>query len=282
MTIETALIIVGIIAGILAALAVRLLYDNHDWAKFAKELQSENETLREDTQLLCKEKLSLTASVDDLQTENEHLKNQLDDALTAYENSEKERLRAITAATTQPPVEDEPIEIEPEVNPKERLPEGHTNIISGMPYTSITNHYSQQWALQCDENTFTNIYGIRSYNGGPGEPVYFLAAMGSAYGRTIGDTFKVTFRCGTEIYVMLAEYKDDGTDPNFFGHKTKNYIGDDVICILEFIYAPENIDKRVKGDNGSGTFTVFDEFGGLWGYGGDIVKIEYHGRKWTP
>ena len=65
MTLEVIIIVVVIIAGILAALAVRLWYDNRDWAEFAKELQNTNDALREDTSELCKEKLSLMIDVDD-------------------------------------------------------------------------------------------------------------------------------------------------------------------------------------------------------------------------
>lgn len=165
-------------------------------------------------------------------------------------------------------------------NLKERLPEGHTNVISGMPLTSITNKQSEQWKLQCDTNTFTGEYGIRCYN--DKERTYYLSAMGSAYGRTIGDTFRVTLKCGTVMYVMLGEFKDDGTDPNFFGHITVNYDKEPAICILEFIYDPKLIDKRVLGERGSGNFCVLECFGGLYGDGGNIEKIEYLGRKWEP
>ena len=159
--------------------------------------------------------------------------------------------------------------------PQEPLPEGHTNVISGMPYTTITNKRSEQWALQLQ--AFTGKYGIRCYF--DGDHIYFLAAMGSAYGRTIGDTFRVTLRCGTELYVMLAEYKDDGTDPNFFGHPTKHADGYDVTRVLEFIYDAEHINSKALQ---AGNFCNIEHFGGLHGDGGDIAKIEYLGRKWKP
>ena len=158
---------------------------------------------------------------------------------------------------------------------KERLPEGHTNVISGMPYTSITDKKSEQWALQLQ--ACTGKYGIRCYF--DGDRIYFLSAMGSAYGRTIGDAFRVTLRCGTVLYVMLAEFKDDGTDPNFFGHPTTHADGYDVTCVLEFIYDAEHIDSKALQ---AGNFCNIEYFGGLHGYGGDIVKIENLGRKWEP
>ena len=159
--------------------------------------------------------------------------------------------------------------------PKERLPEGHTNVISGMPYTTITDKKSEQWALQLQ--AFTGKYGIRCYFGG--DHIYFLAAMGSAYGRTIGDAFRVTLKCGTVMYVMLGEFKDDGTDPNFFGHPTTHADGYDVTCVLEFIYNAEHINSKALQ---AGNFCNIECFGGLHGYGGDIVDIEYLGRRWEP
>lgn len=155
------------------------------------------------------------------------------------------------------------------------LPEGRTNVISGMPYTTITNKRSEQWALQL--RAFTGDYGIRCYS--DGDRTYFLAAMGSAYGREIGTAFRVTLKCGTELYVMLGEFKDDGTDPNFFGHPTTHADGYDVTCILEFIYDSEKIDSRALQ---AGNFCNIEYFGGLHGDGGDVVKIEYLGRKWRP
>ena len=162
-----------------------------------------------------------------------------------------------------------------QANAKERLPEGHTNVISGMPYTSITDKKSEQWALQLQAHT--GKYGIRCYF--DGDRIYFLSAMGSAYGRTIGNAFRVTLKCGTVLYVMLAEFKDDGTGPNFFGHPTKHADGYDVTCVLEFIYDAEHINSKALQ---AGNFCNIEYFGGLHGDGGDIVRIEYLGRKWEP
>ena len=46
MTLEVIIIVIGIIAGILAALAIRFAYSIHDWAELTEELQSENDALR--------------------------------------------------------------------------------------------------------------------------------------------------------------------------------------------------------------------------------------------
>lgn len=160
---------------------------------------------------------------------------------------------------------------EPEQSDGLPLPEGHTNVISGMPYTAITNKQSEQWKLQLEATTDEN--GIRRWKG------YILAALGSAYTHTIGDAFHVVLRCGSEFDVMCGEFKDDGTDPNFFGHPTKHADGYDVTCVLEFIYDKDSINSKALQ---AGNFCNIEYFGGLHGDGGDIVKIEYLGRKWEP
>lgn len=218
-------------------------------------LQARISDLQEDNRLLVLEKISLTEKNDELYDDNTRLS-------AAYRELE-EKYSALLEA---------PAETTDTALP---LPDGHTNVISGMPYTAITNKKSEQWALQLA--AYTGKYGIRSYY--DGDRIYFLAAMGSAYGRTIGDTFRVTLRCGTVLYVMLAEFKDDGTDPNFFGHPTTHADGYDVTCVLEFIYDAEHINSKALQ---AGNFCNIECFGGLHGYGGDIAKIENLGRKWEP
>lgn len=273
MTLEIIIIAIFAFAAVLAAiLAVHNI-------KELSDAHSEIDILTEHNTGLSLDNARLTHLNDDLARDLEVERTnskELRQIIIDYEIAAKSQQEENQLNELEPDENDEILQ----VNAKERLPAGHTNVISGMPYTAITNHASEQWKLQCDENTFTGDYGIRCYS--DNERVYFLAAMGSAYGRTIGDAFRVTLKCGTVMYVMLAEYKDDGTDPNFFGHPAPNYDEEIATCILEFIYDPEKIDAKVRGENGSGTFTVFDEFGGLYGDGGDIVKIEYLGRRWEP
>ena len=159
---------------------------------------------------------------------------------------------------------------EPEQSDGLPLPTGHTNIISGMPYTAITDKSSEQWKLQLEATTDEN--GIRRWNG------YILVALGSAYTHTIGDAFHVKLKCGSEFDVMCGDFKDDGSSP-FYGHPAKNYDGETATCVLEFIYDDNALDDIVYY---AGTFTVLQKFGGLYGDGGDIVKIEYLGRMWEP
>jgi len=224
------------------------------------------------------ENFSLQNGIDAMESECRKLERELE----AERKNSKELRRIIIdyeIAVNSRQEEPEPAAVKEEeilqANAKERLPEGHTNVISGMPYTTITDKKSEQWALQLQ--AYTGKYGIRCYF--DGDHIYFLAAMGSAYGRTIGDSFRVTLRCGTEFYVMLAEYKDDGSDPNFFGHPTTHADGYDVTCVLEFIYDAEHINSKALQ---AGNFCNIECFGGLHGYGGDIVKIERLGRVWRP
>ncbi len=158
---------------------------------------------------------------------------------------------------------------------KERLPKGHTNMFMGMPFRKITDKSSDQYALQqeCSTHVFS---GIRIFEK---EGCYFCVALGTAYGTDIGDTWKVTLRNGSEFKIILAEYKHDITDPDpmDFGDPCHNYDEQDCTNVLEFIYAENIIPDCVLQ---AGTFTELDFFGGKYGDGGDILKMEYTGRKW--
>lgn len=240
-----------------AVVSIKLFTNTRDLTEYSHSLEEYVDYLSKEKRDVLLDKVSLEAMNDDLREENVRLSAAVSELRAKLDETEKKA------------------EPEPEITPKERLPEGRTNVISGMPFMSITNKKSEQWALQLQ--AFTGEYGIRGYF--DGERVYFLAAMGSAYGREIGTAFRVTLKCGTEMYVMLGEFKDDGTDPNFFGHPTKHADGYDVTCVLEFIYDAEKIDSRALQ---AGNFCNIEYFGGLHGDGGDIARIEYLGRKWEP
>ena len=112
-----------------------------------------------------------------------------------------------------------------------------------------------------------------------GETGYFCAALGGAYGTDIGDTWHVTLKNGSEFDIILADYKHpiDNPDPNDFGDICENYGVKACTNVIEFIYDKEYIPRKVMN---TGTFSVLDFFGGIEGYGGDIVKMEYTGRVW--
>lgn len=147
------------------------------------------------------------------------------------------------------------------------IPDVSTNMYTYMDYRAITDVTSQQWAYQqvCD----TNIYGIREIGG------YFAVAMGSYYSTTIGDTFHITLKNGSEFDVFLADCKDDAdTDSVHMGTAIQNYDGKDCLNVIEFVVDTDVVSNSVKK---AGTFSAMDQFGGLYGDGGDIISIEYTG-----
>ena len=156
---------------------------------------------------------------------------------------------------------------------KERLPYGMTNSLRYMDYRELDIVTSDQYRLQqeCDTGVME---GIRIYS--DGENDYYCVAMGSAYGRCIGDTWHVTLVCGTEFDVILADFKDNGVS-DYFGHPDTNYDNQPCTNIIEFVVDKDKIPSAVKS---AGSFTVLGYYGGKHGDGGNIKKIEYTGRVW--
>lgn len=159
---------------------------------------------------------------------------------------------------------------------KERIPYGMTNTIRFMDYTKIKNTVSWQYKLQQECKTDDKT-GIRIYTDKDGKE-YYCTALGSAYGRGIGDTWHVTLDCGTEFNIIYAEYKDDGST-DYFGHPDTNKDKQDCINILEFVVDVNEIPSAAMSE---GTFTSWGAFGGLHGNGGNVAKMEYTGRVWEP
>lgn len=182
--------------------------------------------------------------------------------------------------------EDEIFEAEPTYS-KERLPVGvDTNRYDCEPYTF--GFGSDQYWLQT--NCFTDERGLRYfYHDGK---KYYCVAMGGAYGIDLGDTWDVTLECGTEFGIILSDYQHsiEYVDPNDFGERysydkngniidvLRNYDGEPVVHVLEFIVDLELLPKHALM---AGSVSSFDEFGGLYGDGGNIVGISYNGRLWS-
>lgn len=161
-------------------------------------------------------------------------------------------------------------------NDKNRLPQGRTNVLWGMSYRKITNTKSEQYALQ--QNCKTELEtGLRYYD--DGERIYYCVALGGAYGVEIGNAWEITLRNGSQFNVIHGDYKHDITnpDPNDFGDPCKNYDGEDCTNVLEMIFDDEAIPDYILL---AGSYSKLDLFGGLYGTGGDIVKMEYIGRVW--
>lgn len=293
------MIIIAFIAAFLAAVSVRLYQAMKEWQDMANELQEENEALRADTGALCREKITLSETIDELEIDNMHLKNQLDDALTAYENAEKERIRMVTAAKTQ---QEEPGIAANEVlqaNAKERLPEGvATNRYDceGYEFPEGTQQARLQNECFTDTSTGTRIYGLNNshfYANGHIVSGYYCVAMGTAYGVDIGDAWFVKLKNGNGFNIILADYQHDisDPDPDDFGERyeydsagnivglLRNYDGEICVHVLEFIADIRRLPQEVKE---AGGMHGLDFFGGKYGTGGNIAKIKYLGRVWEP
>ena len=145
-------------------------------------------------------------------------------------------------------------------------------------YKSAFHPKSDQYALQKDCTTDSHT-GIRIYISGG--VTYYCAAMATAYGTEIGLTYKITLQCGTQFNVIVADFKHPiaNASPTDYGDDDINYDGNYCINILEFVVDMQRVPAIVKS---AGTMSALPEFGGLYGDSGNIVKIEYLGRKWKP
>lgn len=150
------------------------------------------------------------------------------------------------------------------------LSELSTNVMCFMDYTTITDTNSDQYKIQ--QKLETNDIGIRCT--GASNNIYAVA-MGSAFGRNLGDVFKVTLENGHQFYVVLAEFKDDGKNTTFLGHECENRDGEKSINVIEFIVDSTRMPDSVLE---AGTYTALDIFGGLYGDGGNIKTITYEGH----
>lgn len=156
---------------------------------------------------------------------------------------------------------------------KERLPVAQTNFFAFMDYRKITDMESDQYRLQ--QECFTEeSTGIRTYN--CDGITYYCVALGSAYGRDIGDTWCVTLVNGLKFNIILAEFKDDGST-EFFGHYCKNYDDEDCINVIEFIVDTQQVPAVARA---RGTMSALGYFGGLFGDDGNIVEMKYTERWW--
>lgn len=207
-----------------------------------------------------------------LEDEIEDLNDEIDsrDAFICQQLTLIETLEKQIAFMSEESEEIEEAATTPEVYSKERLPQALTNTIRAMDYRTITDTASQQYRLQ--SLCYANDIGIRKID------KYYCVALGSAYGRDLGDTWHVTLECGTEFDIIYSEFKDDGST-DFFGHEDTNYDGQSCINVLEFIVDSNQTPENVML---AGTFTRLDNFGGLFGDGGNIVKMEYTGRYIDP
>ena len=215
------------------------------------------------------DKMSVSLDISDDDEDDDEIEEHIEDEIEEqiYENIQKE-IYAIEVTWS-----------------KERLPEGlETNLFYCEDYRGF-DPVSQQAMLQsvCQTEQET---GLRYYEYEGTR--YYPAALGTAYGITIGDAWEVTLVNGTTFGLVLGDFKHDITklDPNDFGdqydlygNQIQNYDEEDSICVIEFVYDKLAAQRAMIR---SGTMTYYDKFGSLYGDGGNIVRMKYIGRIWEP
>lgn len=150
-----------------------------------------------------------------------------------------------------------------------------TNMYCCEPFNKFAVN-SEQAMLQ--EDCFTDPQtGIRYYllDG----KKYLCAAMATAYGTEIGRTYSVHLKNGYDFDVIVADFKHDISAPRAddYGDITENYDGESAMCIIEFVVDMAFLPRAVKD---AGTMSALEQFGGLYGEGGDIIRIIDTGRMW--
>lgn len=148
---------------------------------------------------------------------------------------------------------------------KEAVPDGLTNRHLFMDYQKITNKKSDQWKIQ--EKCYTSpATGARYIDCDCGK--VYTVALAANYGRTLGDCWLVKLDNGNYFYVMLAEYQDDGKDPLRMGNYCKNFEGEDVTNVIEFIVDEYNMPPYIRQNGSLSAHPFFD---------GNIEKMHYLG-----
>lgn len=128
-----------------------------------------------------------------------------------------------------------------------------------------------QQVCHTDEST-----GIRYYIDENGKK-WYCAALAGAFGIEIGAEYEFTLANGAVIPVIQADYKHSIINPRYddYGDADINYDGEDCICVIEFV-----VDMRVIPDKvaKAGTMSALEQYGGLFGHGGNITNVVYYGR----
>lgn len=267
-----AMIYVLIMSAAVASLSVACLYLYNKTVEQSKAL-SKSETLYNDVR---REKNRLIVEKAEAKKELVML-----ESINAGLLADNARLTAERDAAKTQQEEPEIVEnaAEPERGDLLPLPSVSTNMISMEPFGNFAKN-SEQAILQEDCFTADGFFeGVRYYlHDGA---VAYCAALSTNYAAEIGTVLEVTLCNGVNFNVICADFKNPLDDPrsDYYGTPCRNYQGMDAVCILEFVVDMEKIPDRVKK---AGTFTVFPELGGLYGYGGNIKSIRRLGRWWKP
>lgn len=192
-----------------------------------------------------------------LEAEVEHLKT-----VIAAKEQQKEPPRCENAAVTWT---------------LDRLPAGKTNTYRCMDFRTITDKSSGQYMLQNEDFTFTEDNTGLRFSIIDGEK-YYHAALATAYGIDIGNTWRVALDTGYTFNVIHAEYKHDIKNPRAddFGDPDVNYAGDETTSVIEFVNDMTVMPRELRGLGGM----FSEDFGGKAGVLGNIVEMNPTGRKW--
>ena len=218
-------------------------------------------------------------------------------ALQRRQNAASEAWSAITAAITQHNAQKSTETAAPEAKPEPEqpkdgeimpLPDCPTNVLSCEPYMvkekdeSGNIRYKNAFAANSEqamlqEDCFTDENGIRYYK--TGGKKCLCAALATAYSTEIGTVVEAELKNGTKLLIICADFKNPIEEANepIYGTPCANYDGQDAVCLLEFVVDWTKLPRIVKD---AGTFTVLPQFGGLYGDGGNVVKLTRIGRWW--
>ena len=209
-------------------------------------------------------------------------------ALQRRQNAASEAWSAITAAISQQKETKKPETAAPEAKPEPEnsgevmpIPDAPTNVLSCEPYMTKEKdesgniRYKNAFAANSEqamlqEDCFTDENGIRYYK--TGGKKCLCAASATAYSTEIGTVFEAELKNGTKLLFICADFKNPIEEANepIYGTSCTNYDGQDAVCLFEFVVDWAKLPRIVKD---AGTFTVLPQFGGLYGDGGNIVKL---------
>lgn len=228
-----------------------------------------------DKQMLVKEKAEIEAERDKLTAENAKLKAALATVLTAQpsESAEPEPAEEVNPLLPPQSIPTNTYRCEPYmVIDWEKSDDTET------VYKSAFSKNSEQAALQ--EDCFTDLEtGIRYYFDTSDGTKWYCAALAGAYGIEVGRCYIFTLANGTELPVILADFKHDISDPkpDDYGDADVNYDGEMCMNVVEFVVDMPAVPKAARE---AGTMSALDKFGGLYGHDGNIVDVKDAGRRW--
>jgi hypothetical protein len=141
------------------------------------------------------------------------------------------------------------------------VPDIDNSFKTWMSYKAVTNRRSPQYKFihtygWCGTDGFMRCSGERDLGI---EQDYYLIALGSYYGTTIGTKYRITLDTGRVFYGALADCKS-----NRHTNSTNQYVlknGN----IVEFLVDTSKLNKDVKRAGSANVYTPLN---------GDVVKIE--------